>query len=137
MIDNYDTLSYINSMRKLKTKWFNKWAKKNKLSSTNLIETIQNVESGLSSADLGSNLFKVRVAREGSGKSGGYRTLLVYKKDDRAIFLYGFAKNEQDNISKTELEMFKKLGNDLLKYNQNDLEKALDNGVLHLLEETK
>ena len=41
---------------------------------------------------------KLRVARPGQGKSGGYRTLLAYRKSERSVFLYGFAKNERDNI---------------------------------------
>ncbi len=124
-------------MKKLKTKWFNKWAKKNKLSSSSLCEAIQNVEDGLSVADLGANLFKVRVAREGSGKSGGFRTLLVYRENDRAVFLYGFAKNEQDNISGSELKMFKKFGTDLLSMNEPTIFKAIEDGELFSLEEEK
>ena len=124
-------------MRKLKTKWFNKWAKKNKLSSTALSEAIQNAEDGLSTADLGSNLFKVRVARDGSGKSGGFRTLLVYRENDRAIFLYGFAKNEQDNISSSDLKMFKKFGTDLLTLTESNIYKAIDDRELFSLEDTK
>ncbi len=124
-------------MKKLKTKWFNKWAKKNKLSSSSLCEAIQNVEDELSVADLGANLFKVRVAREGSGKSGGFRTLLVYRENDRAVFLYGFAKNEQDNISGSELKMFKKFGTDLLSMNEPTIFKAIEDGELFSLEEEK
>ncbi len=137
MDDTYDTLSYIVRMRKLKTKWFNKWAKKNKISSTSLTEAIQNVEDGLSTADLGSNLFKVRVAREGSGKSGGFRTLLVYRENDRTIFLYGFAKNEQDNINNSDLKMFKKFGTDLLSFTESNINKAIQDRELFSLEETK
>lgn len=121
-------------MKRLKTKWFTKWAKKNKISSDVLINAINNVIDGLSCADLGANLYKVRIARKGGGKSKGFRTLLVYKNDDKAIFLYGFAKNEQDNISKTELEMLKKLGNDLLILKNRDIEKAINSGILYLLE---
>ena len=124
-------------MIKLKTKWFNKWAKKNKLSSDALSKAIQNVEDRLSVADLGANLFKIRVAREGSGKSGGFRTLLVYRKDYRAVFLYGFGKNEQDNINNSELTIFKKFGTDLLSMSESNIIKAIEDGELFSLEDEK
>ncbi len=59
-----------------------------------------NPEAGIS---LGGGLRKVRVAREGSGKSGGYRTLYVYGGTHMPIFLLTvFAKNEKDNLTKAE-----------------------------------
>jgi len=52
---------------------------------------------------LGGGLWKVRVAREGQGRSGGYRTLHFYRRDDMPLFLLSvFAKNEKANISATE-----------------------------------
>ena len=67
-------------MKKLSTKWFNKWAKKSKIKDQDLLETIDNLINGLSTADLGSNLFKIRVKREHRGKSSGFRTIVVLKK---------------------------------------------------------
>ena len=52
---------------------------------------------------------KQRVARAGEGRSGGYRTIIAYRAGDRAVFLYGFAKNERDNIGDDELVTFKEL----------------------------
>jgi hypothetical protein len=52
---------------------------------------------------LGGGLRKVRVAREGGGKSGGYRTIYVFGGVQVPIFLVTvFAKNEKDNLSRTE-----------------------------------
>lgn len=59
-----------------------------------------NPEAGVS---LGGGLRKVRVPREGGGKSGGYRTIYVFGGTDMPIFLITvFAKNEKDNLSKAE-----------------------------------
>ncbi|MBT9437977.1 MAG: type II toxin-antitoxin system RelE/ParE family toxin [Desulfobacterales bacterium] len=79
-------------MKRLTTKWFKKWSKKVQLSNQNLLDAINDLEAGLSTADLGNHLFKVRVKREHSGKSSGYRTIIVFKADDIAIFLFGFGK---------------------------------------------
>ena len=52
---------------------------------------------------LGGGLRKVRVARTGGGKSGGYRTIYVFGGMQMPLFLVTvFAKNEKDNLSKTE-----------------------------------
>ena len=121
-------------MDKLTTKWFNKWAKKSKLKDKDLLETIENLKDGLSTADLGSNLFKVRVKRENSGKSSGFRTIVVYKENERAIFLYGFGKNEKENITKTELLYFKKLGNDFLALSPDEIKQLIENKSLFNIE---
>ena len=86
---------------------------------------------------MGGHLFKVRVKSKHSGKSSSYRTLIVFKAEYRAIFLYGFRKNEKSNISKSELQYFKKLASDLLALDSNQLAKAISTKVLFNLEDIK
>ena len=105
------------------------------LTNHNLIEAVENLEKGLSVANLGSNLFKIRVNRAGQGKSSGFRTIIACKKEDKAIFIYGFSKNERSDIDKTELHYFKKLGSDLLQANAHQIEKFKNEQVLFDLEE--
>ena len=124
-------------MKKLTTKWFQKWAKKSKLRDQDLLDTIENLVDGLSTANLGGNLFKIRVKRENSGKSSGFRTIIVYKENEKAIFLYGFGKNEQDNISKTELSYFKKLGNDFLALDEKKIKQLIEQKSLFEIEVTE
>ena len=121
-------------MKKLSTKWFKKWAKKAKLSNQDMLEAIYNLEKGLSVADLGGNLYKIRVKRGNRGKSSGFRTIVVYKKEDRAIFLYGFGKSEKANIEASELLYFKKLGSDLLLLDINQLKDSIEQQILFDLE---
>ena len=102
-------------MLKFKTKWFNKWAKKSSLSDKSLLKTIENVSNKLGVIELGGGLFKIRTPKVGQGKSGGFRTILVYREEDIAIFIYGFAKTDKDNLGRDELKYFKKLAKDLLK----------------------
>ena len=57
-------------------------------------------EAGVS---LGGGLRKIRIPREGGGKSGGYRAISVFDGTHMPIFLVTvFAKNEKDNLSKAE-----------------------------------
>ena len=116
-------------MKKLKTKWFNKWAKKQRLSNEKLRLAIEDMQNNLSSANLGGGLYKVRVASTDSGKSSSFRTIVVYKKDDRAVLVYGFMKNEQENLSVSELKSFKILSKDILALSDEALESAIEKGV--------
>ena len=116
-------------MIRLKTKWFNKWAKKQKISDEKLLESIDNIENNLSSVNLGGGLYKVRVSGENSGKSSSYRTIVVYKALERAVMVYGFKKNEQENLTATELKSFKTLAKDILFLESDKLEKAIENEV--------
>ncbi len=55
----------------------------------------------------GGGVIKQRIARVGEGKSGGYRSIMLFRAGGRAFFVYGFAKNAQDNISAAELAAFR------------------------------
>ena len=112
----------------LKTKWFNKWAKKNALTDKNLLKTIENISINLGVVNLGGGLFKIRTPKVGQGKSGGFRTLVVYKEKDLAVFVYGFAKTDKDNLDKEELKYFKILANDLLKIKNHEYVKLEKQG---------
>ncbi len=76
-------------------------------------------------ADLGGGVFKQRIARQGGGKSGGFRALILIKLGQRAFFIDGFAKNERDNISDDELRALKVLAGELLGYDDAALAKVL------------
>lgn len=73
-----------------------------------------NPEAGVS---LGGGLRKARFAREGGGKSGGYRTIYVFGGAAMPIFLVTvFAKSEKDNLSKAEQAELIALGKVLLAH---------------------
>ncbi|WP_428390176.1 type II toxin-antitoxin system RelE/ParE family toxin [Lichenicoccus sp.] len=86
-----------------KTKWLARFARRERITDESLWEAIGRAERGIVDADLGGGLIKQRVARERQGRSGGYRMLVAYRSRGRAVFLYGFAKNEQENIGPDEL----------------------------------
>ena len=98
---------------------------------------IGNLEKRLSTANLGNHLFKIRVKKAHSGKSSGFRTIMVYQKNNKAIFLYGFEKNERSNIDNSELQYFKKFGNDLLNMNEEQVEQFIKQKILFNIEVKK
>ena len=59
---------------------------------------------------LGGGLYKLRVAREGGGKSGGFRSIHYYISGDSPVLLLTlFAKSEKSNHSAAELADLLKL----------------------------
>ena len=58
----------------------------------------------------------------------------MYKVEEKAIFLYGFGKNEKSNIDKQELHYFKKLGRDLLALNSEQVSNSIEKQILFNLE---
>lgn len=121
-------------MRIYKTKWFVRYARRMQIKDNELRDAIERAEQGLIDADLGGGLFKLRVARQGQGRSGGYRMLVAYRHGNRAIFLYGFAKNERDNIQDDELKTIKEIAANWLKASKKDLKYAQEKGVLEEIE---
>jgi hypothetical protein len=96
-------------MRIYKTRWLARFARQQHIADASLREAIVRAEQGLIDADLGGGLIKQRVARLGQGRSGGYRMIVAYRMKDRAVFLYGFAKNERENIDRPELEALREI----------------------------
>ena len=103
-------------VRVFKNKAFRRFARKNGISDKASCEAIQDAERGLIAAGLGGGVIKQRIARPGQGKSGGFRTMILYKAGTRAFFVHGFAKNERDNIRNDELAALKKLASESLSY---------------------
>ena len=97
-----------------KTRWFDRWARKQELSTRALCEAVREMQAGLYEADLGGGLLKKRIARPGQGKSGGFRTLVATNKGGKWFFVFGFPKNVRSNIDKDEEDSLKKLASHLL-----------------------
>lgn len=114
----------------LKRKDFARWQSGEKLPDSILCKAIREMESGLIDADLGGHLYKKRVARPGSGKRGGYRTLLAARIGSRYVFLCGFPKSERANITLEERKALQFAGQVFLELSTKNLAKALQSGVL-------
>ncbi len=113
-----------------KTRWFERWARKERLSEAGLCAAVKEMAEGLIDADLGGGLVKKRLGRTGQGKSGGYRTLVATNKGSRWVFVYGFPKNERSNIDKDETEALKKLAAHLSSLTAHAVTKSKQAGEL-------
>ncbi|MHB0953252.1 MAG: type II toxin-antitoxin system RelE/ParE family toxin [Allorhizobium sp.] len=117
-------------MRVFTNAWFEKFARKERITDAMLCQAIRRAESGLIDADLGGGLIKQRVARPGAGKSGGYRTLVLFRIDHRAVFAFGFSKNDRANIGADEEAMLKKAAKLVLGLPDEAMSKEVESGRL-------
>ncbi|MDI9348762.1 MAG: type II toxin-antitoxin system RelE/ParE family toxin [Candidatus Symbiobacter sp.] len=121
------------NLRCFMTKNFAKWAKKEGLTSLILHNTAFEFDQGLGVVKIRENLYKIRVAKPGGGKSGGYRVILAYKTGHDIFFLYGFSKSEQANLSQREENDLTLLAEDLLAYTESDIQDALEDNAIKAL----
>lgn len=117
-------------MRVFKTRVFATWAAREGLGDDSLLAAVGEMEHGLIDARLGGQVVKKSVASSSRGKRGGARTLVAFKAAEKAFFIYGYAKNEQGNVSKKEMQALKLLANELLKYTAPALARATQAGEL-------
>lgn len=116
-------------MIKLMTRQFSKWASKQEIPKNELANALEEVRTGKCEANLGGHVYKKRIRFGGQGKSGSGRTIICYKRGDRAIFIHGFAKNEKANLSPKELHAFKEFAKILLGLSKKEIGVAVKNGT--------
>jgi hypothetical protein len=112
-------------MRIFKTKSFARLADKEGITNEELINAAGEVSRGEYEVDLGGGVFKKRIARPGAGKSGGYRVILFFRKEERLFFAYIFAKSDQANISPKEKRAYKKNAGAYLDVYTDEVLKAM------------
>jgi len=117
-------------VRVFKTKAFARFADKAGISDTALCRAAADADRGLVAAELGGGIVKQRIPRSGQGKSGGFRTLIVFRTGKRAFFVHGFSKSDQDNIEHRELVAVKKLAAELLAYDDETIARVVASGTL-------
>lgn len=113
-----------------KTVEFHRWLEKNAISDSVLVTAIEEMNQGSYEANLGGNVYKKRISLGSKGKSGGARTILAFKVDNKAFFIYGFTKNKRDNIDEQELKALKRAAKLYLGLTHQELVLAVSQGKL-------
>jgi hypothetical protein len=108
---------------------FSRFARKEDISDNELFNIVDQLETGQPDADLGGGVFKMRIARPGEGKSGGYRVIVFFKSGERIFYVHGFAKSDTANISKKELVRAKRQAKTLFAMTDTQIQAALKERV--------
>ena len=117
-------------LRIFKNAWFRRFARRENINDTALRDVIVRAQKGLVDAELGGGVIKQRIARLGQGKSGGYRSIILYQNGELAFFVYGFAKSDRENIEPNETEGFKKLAKEYFALSEKRIAAMLKNEEL-------
>lgn len=112
------------------TREFSKWADKYGVTVADLVKVLDEVDSGNFEADLGGHVLKKRIRFQGQGKRGSGRTIICFKKEHRAIFVHGYAKNQKATVSKKELEVLRRVAEIILNLSQEQVENSLKTGTV-------
>ena len=115
-------------MRIFKNAWFGRFARKENISAKMLWDAVTRAEKDLIDADLGGGVIKQRIARPGESKSKGFRSIVLYRKGDKAFFVFGFPKSGLDNIRVNEEEQFKKAAKLVLALSDDRINQLIENG---------
>ena len=115
-------------MKVFKNAWFSRFARKENIRASALLDAIERAEKGQIDADLGGGVIKQRIARPGESKSKGYRSIILFRKDEKAFFVYGFSKSELGNIRADEEDQFKKMARHVLALTDAQLGTLVLNG---------
>ena len=125
----YSTRCYrIEGVRIFKSRWFQRFARKEGIEDTALREAVDRAERGQIDGDLGGEVIKQRIARPGQGESKGYRTIILFRRGAKAFFVYGFSKSRRANINEDEEEQFKEAARHVLALTEKQLSAFLKRG---------
>ena len=115
-------------MRIFKSKWFQRLARKEGIEDAALRKAVDRAEKGQIDADLGGEVIKQRIARPGQGKSKGYRTIILFRRGNKAFFVYGFPKSQQANINDDEEKQYKEAAKHVLSLAEKQLSALVKRG---------
>jgi len=115
---------------------FSRFASKEGITDHELLEVVDQLEADQADANLGGDVYKVRIARPGEGKRGGHRVIVYFRNEYRTFFSYGFSKNDRGNISRKDLKRFKEDAKKRLSLTDEEIEDRLRNRIfIEIIEE--
>ncbi len=121
-------------MERYKLRDFAKWAKKEGISDDELAAVVSEMSRGLLGDRLGAYIYKKRIKVEGRGKRGGARAIVLYKDKEVTLFLYGYLKADQADISQNEEKQLRLFASDFMKLSSVDRTRLQMQGKLIAIE---
>ena len=115
-------------MHIFKSRWFQRFARKEGIADAVLCEAVARAEKGQIDAGLGGEVIKQRISRPVHGRSNGYRTIILFRRGTKAFFVYGFAKSQRANIEDDEKEQFKEAAKHVLALTEKQITELLKRG---------
>ncbi len=120
-------------MRYLENKSFQRDIKDHGLDDHYLKDVLNDIYEGRA-ISLGSKMYKIRAAREGEGKSGGFRNIFFWKKEELIVFCLLFGKNEQGNLDPEEKKALKILSEEYDRLTDAEIEQSIKNKQFEVIQ---
>ncbi|OGT39900.1 MAG: hypothetical protein A3E81_01930 [Gammaproteobacteria bacterium RIFCSPHIGHO2_12_FULL_36_30] len=117
-------------MRILATRYFSRWAQHDRLSKDKICKAVFELQNGLHDGNLGGSIYKKRIGIGNRGKRDSVRTIIAFQISNNVFCLYGYPKNERDNIDHDELNAFKKAAKYYLNLNNMEIDRLIKMGEL-------
>jgi hypothetical protein len=121
-------------VERYKLKDFAKWAQKEGISDDELAAVVSEMSQGLLGDRLGAHIYKKRIKVEGRGKRGGARAIVLYKDKDVTLFLYGYLKNDQADISQNEEKQLRLFASEFMRLSSAERARLKTQGKLIAIE---
>jgi hypothetical protein len=115
-------------MQLFKLKEFSRRARKERVTDEDLRDAVARAERGQIAGEIGKFLIKQRIARQGQGRRGGYRAVIVWVPGKLAVFVHLFPKNSKGNLTDGEEDVYREAAKHI---------EELDAAVIAALVKTK
>ena len=113
-----------------KVRAFDRFARKHGLTKAALVLAARRLLAGDATADLGGGLYKLRIAKAGGGRAGGFRALLTLRNNGHCFFVFGFEKSAKANIDAREMRALKLMARTLGSLDPGQVRAAVQAGEL-------
>ena len=115
-------------MRIFKNLWFTRFADKEGITDDELRKLVDQLEAGQPDADLGGDVYKMRLSRPDGGKRGGYRVIVFFRSEERTFYEYCFSKSKMANISQKLLKYYKRIAKEYLSMTPDQIREWIKQG---------
>ena len=122
-------------MQIYKTKQFARFAKNENINDDTLIDAIKRAQKGNINTDLKGGIIIQRIPRKGQGKREGYRTVIIFKQNEKSFFVNGYERKKQNRINEKDLKYYRELATYMLTMNQKQIENEIKNGTIIKVEQ--
>lgn len=121
-------------MEKYKLRDFARWATKERLSDQVLLAVLDEMSRGLVGDRLGNHIYKKRIPPPGRGKRGGARSIVLFRQEELAVFLYGYSKSKKNDLEAREEKALRLFAKAFMRLSLIDRLMKVKEGVLRPIE---
>ena len=122
-------------MRIFKSKWFQRFSRREGIEDRALRPAVERAAEGGIDANLGGGVIRQEIAWAGEGRSAGCGAIILFQRAERAVLVFGFAKDDRAGIKAAELEQFRQAARHVLELSNRQLSDLVTAGDFRELDD--